>query len=146
MDGQNRVAVGGQSCPFCGDVNVVLRNSLALACWDIAPASPGHLLLIPIRHEADFTALTAQELLALWELLPRGKALIERLFHPHGYNLGVNVGEAAGQTVAHTHLHLIPRFRGDVENLRGGVCAVIAGRQAEPVGAQPLLPKAPGSS
>lgn len=118
-------------CPFCTPPRIVHANALAFSCWDIAPASAGHLLIIPRRHEPDFMRIDAEELTAMWELLREGRALIERRYQPDGYNLGVNVGEAAGQTVAHAHLHVIPRYRGDVPNPRGGVRAVLPGAQPE---------------
>jgi diadenosine tetraphosphate (Ap4A) HIT family hydrolase len=121
-----------RSCPFCTRPNVLHANTLAFSCWDIAPASPGHLLVIPVRHETNFLGITREEREAMWQLLQTGRNLIEQQYQPDGYNLGVNLGEAAGQTIAHVHLHLIPRYWGDVENPRGGVRAVIPGRRAEP--------------
>jgi len=123
---------GGPPCPFCGRVAVVHANALAFSCWDIAPVSPGHLLIVTARHVPDFLAITPQEFGAIWELAQKGKELIQRRYHPDGYNLGVNVGQAAGQTVAHAHLHLMPRYRGDVDHPRGGVRAVLPNRRAEP--------------
>lgn len=116
-------------CPFCTDDGALLGNPLAYVRADKFPVTAGHLLLIPRRHEPDFLAVTADELAALWELLGHAKGLLERERHPDGYNLGVNVGVAAGQTVSHAHLHLIPRYRGDSTDPRGGVRAVIPARQ-----------------
>lgn len=131
IESPKMTGAGGPDCPFCQRASVVHSNALAFSCWDILPASPGHLLIIPIRHVPDFLAITTPELDAMWELAQKGKSLIERHFHPDGYNLGVNVGEAAGQTVAHAHLHLIPRYRGDVADPRGGIRAVIPNRQVD---------------
>jgi diadenosine tetraphosphate (Ap4A) HIT family hydrolase len=118
-------------CPFCllEDRPVVLRNELAIAFFDKYPVSPGHLLVIPIRHVASWFDATPEEKRALDDLIARGKDLLDAEHHPDGYNLGVNVGAAAGQTIFHLHVHLIPRFSGDTPNPRGGVRGVIPGRQ-----------------
>ena len=118
-------------CPFCHpeDRPVVLRNDLALAFHDKYPVSPGHLLIIPIRHVASWFDATTEEKQAIDELVDQGKDLLDREYQPDGYNLGVNVGAAAGQTIFHLHVHLIPRFAGDTQNPRGGVRGVIPGKQ-----------------
>jgi len=123
------VALAVTPCPFCSEDAALLGNPLAYVRADKYPVTPGHVLLIPRRHEPDFLALNAEELAALWELLPRARAMLDRERHPDGYNLGVNVGEAAGQTIPHAHVHLIPRYRGDTQNPSGGVRGVIPGRQ-----------------
>ena len=116
-------------CPFCSTDNALLRNSLAYARLDKNPVTPGHSLIIPLRHEPDFLAIRRDEIDAIWTLVGEAKALLDEKFHPDGYNLGVNVGATAGQTIGHAHLHLIPRYRGDVENPRGGVRGVIPAKQ-----------------
>ena len=116
-------------CPFCRTDEALLANTLAYVCLDKFPVTPGHLLIIPVRHEANFFASNPAELEAVWALVAESKALLDTKYHPDGYNLGVNVGEVAGQTIAHAHLHLIPRYRGDVENPRGGVRGVIPAKQ-----------------
>ena len=116
-------------CPFCDTHDSLLVNPLAYVRLDKYPVTRGHLLIIPLRHEKNFFAATPEELEAIWELVAQATELLDRQYHPDGYNLGVNVGEAAGQTIAHAHLHLIPRYRGDVENPRGGVRGVIPGKQ-----------------
>jgi diadenosine tetraphosphate (Ap4A) HIT family hydrolase len=107
----------------------VLENMLAYARLDKFPVTPGHLLIIPRRHEANFFATRSDELEAIWALVEEAKALLDNKFNPDGYNLGVNVGATAGQTIAHAHLHVIPRYRGDVDQPRGGVRGVIPGKQ-----------------
>jgi diadenosine tetraphosphate (Ap4A) HIT family hydrolase len=107
----------------------VLENMLAYARLDKFPVTPGHLLIIPRRHEANFFATTSDELEAIWALVEEAKALLDNKFNPDGYNLGVNVGATAGQTIAHAHLHVIPRYRGDVDQPRGGVRGVNPGKQ-----------------
>jgi diadenosine tetraphosphate (Ap4A) HIT family hydrolase len=118
-----------RSCPFCKTDGAVLENMLAYARLDKFPVTPGHLLIIPRRHEANFFATRSDELEAIWALVEEAKALLDNKFNPDGYNLGVNVGATAGQTIAHAHLHVIPRYRGDVDQPRGGVRGVNPGKQ-----------------
>jgi diadenosine tetraphosphate (Ap4A) HIT family hydrolase len=86
------------------------------------------LLVIPNRHVPYYFSLTAEEKTALWTMVDGGRKLLDERFKPDGYNVGVNVGAAAGQTVMHCHIHLIPRRAGDSANPRGGVRGVIAGK------------------
>jgi diadenosine tetraphosphate (Ap4A) HIT family hydrolase len=116
-------------CPFCDNAESVLSNTLAYARFDRFPVSPGHLLILTRRHVADLFDASAAEQAALVDLIGAAKALLEERFRPDGYNIGVNVGAPAGQTIMHLHVHLIPRYLGDVENPRGGVRAVIPGKQ-----------------
>jgi len=116
-------------CPFCAQTDKVLKNDLAYACYDKNPVTEGHLLLIPFRHMAGFFDATRDERLALLSLLDEAKCLIDRLHRPDGYNIGVNVGTCAGQTIGHLHIHFIPRYQGDMANPRGGVRGVIPARQ-----------------
>jgi diadenosine tetraphosphate (Ap4A) HIT family hydrolase len=116
-------------CPFCAPGEAQLRNDLAYLLFDKYPVTPGHCLIIPFRHVADFFATTEPERQAMLALAERARQMLEKDFGPRGYNLGVNVGEVAGQSVAHVHLHLIPRYPGDVVNPRGGVRGVIPARQ-----------------
>ena len=115
------------TCPFCNpsrDENV-LASSLCYARYDRYPASPGHLLLIPFRHIPALFDATDEEQIALLALVREAKALLDEQFHPNGYN----VGTAAGQTVMHLHVHLIPRYAGDVADPRGGVRGAIPERR-----------------
>ena len=114
-------------CPFCNPIaeDIVARNDLCYALWDRFPASRGHLLVIPFRHEPDFFSLSVEDKQAVLALVDVGKGLIEENFQPAGYNIGINVGEAAGQTVMHCHCHVIPRYAGDVRDPRGGVRRVV---------------------
>jgi diadenosine tetraphosphate (Ap4A) HIT family hydrolase len=88
----------------------------------------GHPLAIPNRHIADYFSATEQEKAALWAMVDEAKRLLDGRFKPDGYNVGINVGATAGQTVMHCHIHLIPRRSGDTVNPRGGVRGVIAGK------------------
>jgi len=117
-------------CPFCHPERMLFENDLAHAIPDKYPVNPGHLLVIPKRHVADFFLTTDQEKAALLSLLDQAKLHLERKHAPAGYNIGINVGEMAGQTIAHAHIHLIPRYHGDIENPRGGVRGVIPSRQS----------------
>jgi diadenosine tetraphosphate (Ap4A) HIT family hydrolase len=107
----------------------VLRNELCYARWDRYPVNPGHLLIIPFRHVADYFNLTSQEDEAVRSLLTLGRKLLVERHTPNGFNVGVNIGEAGGQTVWHVHVHLIPRYKGDIDNPRGGVRGVIPGKR-----------------
>ncbi|MGH7173456.1 MAG: ATP-binding protein [Gemmataceae bacterium] len=101
-------------------------NSHALVVADAFPVSPGHTLVILRRHVASFFEAKSEEIAAVYELLQRAKNRLDRTLIPAGYNVGVNVGQAAGQTVMHLHIHLIPRYSGDVEQPFGGVRNVIS--------------------
>lgn len=113
------------TCPFCNPDNIVLENAHAFAIFDIYPVNKGHLLIIPKRHVSDFFETTVKEREAINLLLEDGRALLKEKFNPDGYNIGINCGETAGQTIFHVHVHLIPRFEGDMDNPRGGVRGVI---------------------
>ena len=117
------------NCPFCGDPEIIIENELAFASWDSYPVNNGHCLITPHRHIAEYFQATAEEKAAIWALVDDMKAIIDKEYQPDGYNLGVNIGEAAGQSVPHIHIHMIPRYWGDVENPRGGVRGVIPHRQ-----------------
>ena len=121
-------------CPFCATAVTLsdgtrLENTLAYVREDKFPVSPGHLLIIPKRHALDWFDLTAEEQAAVTELINQAKAWLEAKNSPDGYNIGMNCGEAAGQTVMHMHCHLIPRYAGDVEDPRGGLRGLIPGKQ-----------------
>ncbi len=113
------------NCIFCNQEELILENELAWARYDKYPVSPGHLLIITKRHVADFFDTTTEERRALNNLLEEAKKMLDRTNSPDGYNIGVNCGEAAGQTIMHLHIHLIPRYQGDIDNPRGGVRGVI---------------------
>jgi diadenosine tetraphosphate (Ap4A) HIT family hydrolase len=105
---------------------IVKENDLAVLIRDAYPVSPGHSLVIPKRHIGSWFEATPEEVSAMLELLEDGKTMLDASHHPDGYNIGINDGPAAGQTVPHLHMHLIPRFTGDVPDPRGGVRWVIA--------------------
>ncbi len=113
-------------CLFCTDPRgVSLQHKLAYSARDTYGVSPGHTLVIPKRHVANFFELTPEEIAACMELITEERKLLDLEFNPDGYNIGVNVGAAAGQSILHVHIHIIPRYKGDVENPQGGVRHVI---------------------
>jgi diadenosine tetraphosphate (Ap4A) HIT family hydrolase len=117
-------------CPFCDIApdRVLAANEHAVAVLDAYPASPGHCLVVARRHVVGFFELEPSEIAAMVEVLGHVRCRIEAVHSPQGYNVGVNVGVAAGQTVSHVHIHLIPRYAGDVADPTGGVRNVIPGR------------------
>ena len=109
-------------CMFCTPpVELLEANELAVAFLAGYPVSPGHALIVPRRHEPDFFSLTADEQAAVVALVNPVRARLAEQYAPDAYNLGVNAGKAAGQTIMHVHLHVIPRYAGDVAEPRGGV-------------------------
>ncbi len=119
-------------CPFCtlDEGRILARNDLAVATPDGFPVSPGHTLIIPKRHVASWFDTTPEEQRAVIALLGEMKKHLDAERSPAGYNIGINDGPAAGQTVRHLHLHLIPRYDGDTEDPRGGVRWVFPHRAA----------------
>jgi len=119
------------TCPFCNPIadEIVAKNDLCYARWDRYPVSKGHILVIPFRHTADYFSLTVEEKQSLLFLIDACKEVIEKNFRPAGYNIGFNVGVAAGQTMMHCHCHVIPRYIGDVKEPRGGVRGVVPGKR-----------------
>jgi diadenosine tetraphosphate (Ap4A) HIT family hydrolase len=107
------------------DARVIDRHPLAVVVRDAYPVSPGHTLVIPVRHVRSFFELEESEQVAMLMLLNRASARFDGESTPQGYTIGINDGQAAGQTVAHVHMHLIPRYDGDVADPRGGVRWVI---------------------
>lgn len=117
-------------CPFCTlpNARVLLRNDCAISFRDAYPVTPGHTLVIPVRHAASFFDTTPEERASMFGLLDATKELLQSEFGPAGYNIGINDGSSAGQTVGHLHIHLIPRYAGDRPDPRGGVRWVIPER------------------
>lgn len=118
---------GAPACPFCSlpAERIADANALAFVILDAFPVSPGHRLVITRRHVGSFFETTAAERQALLELLERAREAAEHEHAPAGYNVGINDGAAAGQTVPHLHIHLIPRYEGDCADPRGGVRWVV---------------------
>lgn len=111
------------SCPFCSlpSSRIISEDSLSVVIRDAYPVSPGHSLIILKRHTASLFDLTDDEKTCLFQHLSKAKTALDAEFKPDGYNIGINEGAAAGQTVFHLHVHLIPRYQGDIADPRGGV-------------------------
>lgn len=111
-------------CPFCSRIEEGsgdLFYGTAASFEDSFPVSPGHTLVVPRRHEEDFFNLTDVEQRDLWALVALVRERLKERLKPNGFNVGFNNGAAAGQTVQHTHVHIIPRFDGDTADPRGGI-------------------------
>ena len=110
-------------CPFCAfnPTRLLTSNAHAMAIMDGFPISTGHALIIPKRHIASLFEATREEREALFDLLEQVKIALQEKYNPNGFNIGINDGAAAGQTVMHLHIHLIPRYAGDQTDPRGGV-------------------------
>ena len=122
------MAVNEEECRFCVKKpgrRLIIESEYGFAAWDRHPASEGHFLVIPYRHFASYFDISDKELVDLWGLVAKGKQVCDEKYHPDGYNIGINVGTAAGQSIPHLHIHVIPRYKGDVENPKGGVRGVI---------------------
>ncbi|ERN53990.1 HIT family protein [Alkalihalophilus marmarensis] len=117
-------------CAFCTIQDYLFENNHAYAIYDRYPVTEGHILIIPKRHVADYFEATSTEQAALFELVHTARAFLNDTYSPDGFNIGMNCGEAAGQTIFHAHIHVIPRYNGDMENPRGGVRGVIPAKQS----------------
>ncbi len=117
-------------CPFCSpEPGRVLRSSEhALALRDAFPLSDGHTLVVPVQHVESLFDLSDQELADVWSLVADVREGLAGELEPDGFTIGLNDGEAAGQTVDHAHVHMIPRYRGDVPDPIGGIRNIIPGR------------------
>ncbi|MDH5183252.1 MAG: HIT family protein [Gammaproteobacteria bacterium] len=119
-------------CPFCSLIEndaedrITAQNMLAVAISDGFPLSDGHTVIVPRRHVGSFFELTQDERDAMFALLELTKLLLDGKYTPDSYNIGINDGPMAGQTIPHCHMHLIPRYTGDVEDPRGGVRWVLS--------------------
>jgi diadenosine tetraphosphate (Ap4A) HIT family hydrolase len=116
-----------EACELCTPQSVLAENEWAYARPDNHALSRGHALVVPKRHVADFFDMTPREQAAVLELLREVQQRVQAEHSPDGYNIGVNVGRAGGQSRMHVHMHLIPRYAGDVPDPKGGVRCVLAG-------------------
>jgi len=118
-------------CLFCDKENqkfkLIVDSDFTVARWDEFPVSKGHALIIPRKHIISFFDLKNEEVIELFSLLNKAKEIIQKEYQPDGFNIGVNDGEAAGRTIHHLHVHLIPRYKGDAEKPRGGIRNIIPG-------------------
>jgi diadenosine tetraphosphate (Ap4A) HIT family hydrolase len=119
----------GMNCIFCRlDRPLFAETKLSFAFLDGFPVSNGHTLIIPKRHVASLWEMSDDEYTDAFDLVRRVKDILQEKFQPQGFNVGVNCGEAAGQSVFHAHIHIIPRYNGDVPSPRGGVRNIIPGK------------------
>ena len=115
--------------PFLEKKERLLENEVGFVIYDGFPVSKGHCLIVPHRVYSDYFDSTSEEVIGLQKLVLEAKKLLDEKFQPDGFNVGINSGETGGQTVPHVHIHLIPRYKGDMENPRGGVRGVIPSKQ-----------------
>ncbi|RIK08278.1 MAG: HIT family protein [Acidobacteria bacterium] len=111
-------------CPFCdriGDGDFIAESDVAVAFADKFPVSRGHALVVPRHHAASLFEISQAEIEDVWGLVSHVRSILQGDLAPDGFNIGLNDGEAAGQTVGHAHVHVIPRYKGDVPDPRGGV-------------------------
>ncbi len=126
------MTIESNNCPFChlDEARIFYNSRLVKGIWASFPLNPGHALLIPHRHIARWFDATAAEQAALTSAIEQAKAAIEEKYAPQGFNIGFNDRKAAGQTVPHLHIHVIPRYAGDVADPRGGIRTIIPARAA----------------
>lgn len=121
------MAPSDNACLFCHGDGVFLRTGLVAARFDNFPSAPGHAEVFPLRHVESFFDLEPEEVGEMYAMMRSVRDAVDCMVSPDGYTIGVNEGPAAGRTVDHVHIHLIPRWVGDVENPRGGVRNVLPG-------------------
>lgn len=111
------------NCPFCQipDERIINRSHSYIVIRDGYPVTPGHTLIVPHRHISSFFDLNSVERKSLFDMLDTVKGQLDDEYHPDSYNIGINDGPEAGQTVPHLHIHVIPRYKGDMEDPRGGI-------------------------
>ncbi len=108
---------------------LIYESGTAFSFFDKYPVSKGHALVVPKRLISNYFDITIKEQMACWMMVNKIKGMLQNKYNPDGFNIGINVSEAAGQTVPHCHIHIIPRYSGDVEQPRGGVRGVIPGKK-----------------
>lgn len=126
------MSASNDECRFCVDKpgrQLIKESKYGFAIWDRHPASDGHFLVIARRHVASYFDTEEDERNDLWKLVADCQIVADEKWKPDGYTVGINVGEAAGQSIPHLHIHVIPRYKGDVENPKGGVRGVIPERK-----------------
>jgi len=119
-------------CPFCRNLDTVKESELSFAIFDKHPVSRGHLLIITKRHISSIFEASSKEKKDLFKLLENCKDYLDEQYKPSGYNIGINQGKHAGQTIRHLHIHLIPRYKGDIEDPTGGIRGVIPQKRIYP--------------
>ena len=115
--------------PFLKKIKLI-ENEIGFVIEDGFPVSNGHCLVVPHRVYSDYFDSTDEEMIGLQRLVRETKEYLDEKYNPDGFNIGINSGEVSGQTVDHVHIHVIPRYEGDVDNPRGGVRGVIPSKQS----------------
>lgn len=118
------------ACPFCTIVpdKIIAQNAHIFTVKDTLPVSPGHTLIVPKRHIAGIFEAEPDEVAALWDALQQARTQLLKEFSSDGFNIGINDGLAAGQTILHLHIHIIPRYNGDMPDPRGGIRWIFPGK------------------
>ncbi len=130
-------------CPFCQRLTperILAASDAVVAFFDGFPISPGHALVVPKQHVASLFDLPEPKYCELWGQVARGRHLLAEKFHPSAFNVGVNDGMEAGQTVGHAHVHIIPRYAGDVPDPRGGIRWIVPAKAVAPCSGRPDTP------
>lgn len=130
--GPGSVLMSVSDCPFCSidSGRLIIESESVIALWDGFPVSRGHALVVPKRHVSGWFDASREEKIAIIDAIELVKTEIEKAYQPDGYNVGFNSGRAAGQTVFHLHVHVIPRYDGDSPDPRGGVRRVLPEKAA----------------
>lgn len=119
-------------CIFCDKIkwdNILFETPKRISFFDEYPVSKGHTLLIPKEHFETYFDLSDEYIKSIDATIKQAKKILDEKFHSDGYNIGFNCGKTAGQSIMHFHIHVIPRYNGDVENPRGGIRGVIPNKQ-----------------
>ncbi len=127
----NQIQHPDTDCPFCNiekNREILLETATVIAFYDKYPVSQGHALVVPKRHCTDYFQLSFKEQSAIWFAVNHLKNILQNDFKPDGFNVGINIHPAAGQTVPHVHIHIIPRYNGDTDNPIGGIRNIINGK------------------
>jgi diadenosine tetraphosphate (Ap4A) HIT family hydrolase len=117
-------------CPFCENLDIILENDFWFSVYDKYPVNQGHILIIPKRHYTNYFESNKEELDSFNNILFKVKDYLTKKLNPQGFNVGFNVNKEGGQTVFHTHIHVIPRYTNDVTKPDGGVRGVIPSKQS----------------
>ena len=118
------------NCPFCENLDIIIENEYWFSVYDKYPVNQGHILIIPKRHYSNYFESNQEELDSFNDILFKVKEFLDKEFKPNGFNVGFNVNKEGGQTVFHTHIHVIPRYTNDVSKPEGGVRGVIPSKQS----------------
>lgn len=122
----------GEISPFLSDGEnreLLFESATVFSFYDKFPVSKGHTLIVPKRLVSNYFELSVKEQIACWLMVNKVKEELQKLYNPDGFNVGININQEAGQTIFHCHIHIIPRYKNDVENPRGGVRGVIPNKK-----------------